>query len=62
MKVRVDAEECISCGLCIDECPEVFEWDEDGKARAINEEVPAGEEDCAREQIEACPTEAIVEI
>ncbi len=63
MKVRVLEEECISCGLCIDTCPEVFEWDDDeDKARPIQEEVPEGQEDCAREAIDLCPTEAIEEI
>ena len=62
MKVRVIPEECISCGVCVDDCPEVFEWDDDGKAKAKTPEVPSGQEDCAREAIESCPTEAIEEI
>ncbi len=62
MKVRVNPDECISCGLCIDLCPNVFEWDEDEMARAIKPEVPEGEEDCVEDAIEQCPTGAIEEI
>ncbi len=32
MRVEVDQELCISCGACIDICPDVFEWNEDDKA------------------------------
>ena len=32
----VNKEECISCGNCVDLCPEVFNWDEDGKAEVID--------------------------
>lgn len=61
MRVKVDQELCISCGACIDACPEVFEWNEEDKAQSIVEEVPADVEDQASEAIESCPTNAITE-
>lgn len=61
MQVEVDQELCISCGLCVDEYPEVFEWNEEGKAEAKLKEVPPEKEDEAKDAIEECPTEAISE-
>lgn len=61
MRVKVDQELCISCGACIDVCPEVFDWNEDDKAHSIVEEVPAEMEDQANEALEGCPTNAITE-
>ena len=61
MKVYVDQYLCISCGLCIDICPAVFDWNDDGKADVIVDEVPADAEDDAREAMESCPSEAIKE-
>ncbi len=34
MKAVVDKEGCISCGLCVSTCPEVFDFDEEGLAEA----------------------------
>lgn len=34
MKAVVDKDGCISCGLCVSTCPEVFTFDEDGLAEA----------------------------
>lgn len=61
MKVTVDPEACIECGLCIDTCPDVFDWDDDGKAHSKADPVPADQEGCAREAMDSCPTEAIKE-
>ncbi|NQS76028.1 MAG: ferredoxin [Peptococcaceae bacterium] len=61
MRVTVDQELCISCGACIDVCPEVFDWNDDDKAHSIVDEVPEELEDEAREALESCPTEAISE-
>ncbi|MDD4334613.1 MAG: ferredoxin [Desulfotomaculaceae bacterium] len=61
MRVKVDQELCISCGACIDVCPEVFDWNEDDKAHNIVDEVPAALEDQANEAKESCPTDAISE-
>ena len=36
-KVKVNPELCASCGLCVGSRPEVFEFDEDGHAKAVAE-------------------------
>lgn len=61
MKVSVDKDLCISCGLCINTCPDVFDWDDEGKAKAKVPNVPKDHEDHAHEAVEGCPTEAIKE-
>jgi ferredoxin len=59
MQVEVDQELCISCGACVDICPDVFEWNENEKAHSTVDEVPAEFEEQAQEAIESCPTSAI---
>lgn len=62
MRVEVDQELCISCGACIDVCPDVFDWNEEDKAKCIMDEVPADLEDEVRDAVEGCPTGAIAEV
>lgn len=59
MKVNVDKDVCIGCGLCPSICPDVFDMDDDGKAKAIVSEVSAGHEEHAREAADSCPVSAI---
>jgi ferredoxin len=61
MKMIVDQDLCIECGQCIDLCPEVFDWNDGGKAQSQADEIPSDNEECAREAAESCPTEAISE-
>jgi len=56
--VWVDQEECISCGLCVDNLPEVFRYNDEGKAEAFDS-AGAGEEEIQSEAIDQCPTECI---
>ena len=35
MKVELDHEGCIGCGLCVSTCPAVFQLAEDGKAEVV---------------------------
>jgi ferredoxin len=62
MKVKVDPDLCIACGACISTAPDIYDWDDDGKAKAIEGAIPADMEDEAREALESCPTEAIEEV
>lgn len=59
MRAYVDKDGCISCGLCVETCPEVFQFDEDGLADVISDPVPKECEDCAVESQENCPVSVI---
>ena len=58
MKVRIE-DTCVSCGLCCDTCPDVFEM---GEAMAVVtvDAVPAELEAAAQQAADECPVEAII--
>ena len=58
MKAMVN-DECISCGMCIDICPEVFSYNDEEKSQAIEGEIPADLEEKVTEAAGACPVGAI---
>ncbi len=55
--VYVDQEECTSCGVCMDELPEVFEYDENDLSR-VHDPNGASEEKI-QEVMDMCPVECI---
>ena len=70
MKVTIDRDECISCGACYADCPQVFEENDDDYLSQIVEEyrvdgdiavgeVPDDLEECATSAAEGCPVEII---
>lgn len=59
MKVKIDEELCVGCGLCTNTCPDVFEMQGD-KAVAKISTVPANLEDSCRQAKDECPVEAII--
>lgn len=61
MKVWVDQTKCQGHTLCSMIAPDSFELDDvDGHASAVNEIVPADQEDAVREAAHSCPEQAIV--
>ncbi len=53
----VDQDACISCGLCVSSCPEVFRFNSAGKSEGYD---PAGADEAAiQAAIDGCPVQAI---
>ena len=59
MKVRVDEDLCVGCGLCVNTSPDIFVMKED-KAVAKVSAVPAANEESAKQAKDECPVEAII--
>ena len=57
MKARVN-DGCISCGVCVEMCPEVFRFNDDGVAEAYAG-VSAEDEESAVEARDNCPVSVI---
>lgn len=56
-KPVVDKEACIGCGLCVGSHPEIFAFDDEGKADVIAE----GDEAEVEDAVASCPVAAISE-
>lgn len=62
MKLKVNKDKCIGCGQCVSLTDQkVFDFNEEGLAEAITEEVPKELEEVSNEAKNNCPTEAIEE-
>lgn len=59
MKGFVDKDACIGCGICAGVCSKIFEMDADGKAKAVDKEIPENLLDSAKDAEGQCPVCAI---
>jgi len=59
MRAFVDKDTCIGCGACVGICPEVFHMEDDGKLKAIEEDLSSELQDSARDAADCCPVVAI---
>ncbi|MCR5758639.1 MAG: ferredoxin [Selenomonas sp.] len=58
MRAYVEKKICVACGMCVDACPEVFHFGEDGLAEG-KKEIPQYIVDDVWQAAEDCPVEAI---
>jgi ferredoxin len=59
MKGFVDKDICVGCGVCPTVCPEIFEMDDDGLAKASESEIADDLVESAKDAEEQCPVDAI---
>ena len=60
MKANVKQDKCIGCGNCVALTEsQVFDFNDEGLAECILEEIPSNLEEITNEAIEQCPTDAI---
>ena len=58
MELIIDPDKCIACQSCVELCPDIFECPEEVAVVRVNP-IPPPLEDCVREAVDICPTEAI---
>ena len=59
MKVTIDSDLCQGHGVCMGECPEVFEVNDDGEVTLLQEQPDAALQKKAQNAARFCPTGAI---
>lgn len=59
MRPVVDRDLCTGCGVCEQECPELFSVGDDGLALVIAQDPGPELFDCARAAEDLCPVDAI---
>lgn len=57
MKVVIDQDGCIGCGLCASTCPEVFKMNDDNIAEVIKQ--PTEVTSNVQEAVDGCPVQVI---
>lgn len=56
MKIKVDKDKCIGCGLCVSIAEKAFELNDEGKVAVLETEE---DEKLIEDAIESCPVGAI---
>lgn len=59
MKVHADRDVCIQAGNCVMVADSLFDQDDDGIVVVLVDNIPADEEDRAREAVKLCPSQAL---
>ena len=57
--VKINKEKCLGCGMCAGINSDVFEFDDDGLAKANNDKINEENKNEVEEAINSCPVGAI---
>ena len=59
MKVHADRDVCIQAGNCVMVADSLFDQDDDGIVVVLVDDIPAEDQDKAREAVKLCPSQAL---
>ena len=59
--VQINKDKCLGCGMCVGINSDIFEFDDDGLAKAKNENITEENKDDITSAIDSCPVGAIEE-
>lgn len=59
MHIEADQDSCITAGNCVMVADALFDQDDDGIVVVLTDEVPADEENHARQAVQLCPAAAL---
>ena len=59
MRIEVDLSRCTGLGMCEAEAPDLFEVQDDGSLKVLNDHPGADQLAAAQAAVDACPTEAL---
>jgi ferredoxin len=59
MRIRLDPDRCQGHGRCYTLAPDLFDADDMGHCVLLRSDVPAGQEEAARNGVENCPEQAL---
>lgn len=57
--IKVNKEKCLGCGMCVGINSDIFEFDDDGLAKADNDKINENNENDVEDAINSCPVGAI---
>lgn len=57
--VKINKDKCLGCGMCVGINSDVFDFDDDGLAKANNDNVNENNKDEVNNAIDSCPVGAI---
>jgi ferredoxin len=59
MKIEINKDKCLGCGMCVGICPDVFDFDDDGLATANSDNINDENKESTEEAVNSCPVGAI---
>lgn len=59
MRIVVDRDKCTGLGMCEAEAPDLFEVQDDGTLKVLDEQPGEGQREAAEAAVLSCPTEAL---
>lgn len=62
MKVEINQDKCLRCGMCTGIAMDIFEFDDDGNIKFNEENVNEENKDSVEDAINSCPVGAIEKI